>query len=248
MTADVRHGGSSTPSATASPPTATRCGTVSLEATGSSVKVRRNPGDSFAEPEELVARMDELGIVTVVLPTGDIGRHGTLDPYDFEQSPPGGRRSRSSPTAGPDASPPSRCIDPEHGMARRARHAGPSRRPVGRRLLPAHAQLRPPSRPRRLLPLLRACADAGVPVQMQAGTSGGLMRASAASPSPSTVPRSTSLTPSSCCPTWAVPWVDEATAHGAQVPQRVPGHRRATRRGTGLRRCCSSSAGRAGTR
>ena len=29
-----------------------------LEATGSSVKVRRNPGDSFAEPEAFVARMD----------------------------------------------------------------------------------------------------------------------------------------------------------------------------------------------
>ena len=28
--------------------------------------------------------MDELGIATLVLPTGDVGRHGRLDPFDFE--------------------------------------------------------------------------------------------------------------------------------------------------------------------
>ena len=32
----------------------------------------------------MVDRMDELGIATLVLPTGDIGRHGRLDPFDFE--------------------------------------------------------------------------------------------------------------------------------------------------------------------
>ena len=55
-----------------------------IAATGVAVKVRRDETDSFAAPEVMVARMDELGVATILLPTGDLGRHGQLDPFDFE--------------------------------------------------------------------------------------------------------------------------------------------------------------------
>ena len=50
-----------------------------LAASGTRVTVRRAPEDSFAEPGAFVDRLDELGITTVVIPTGDVGRRGTLD-------------------------------------------------------------------------------------------------------------------------------------------------------------------------
>jgi predicted TIM-barrel fold metal-dependent hydrolase len=55
-----------------------------IAAAGTSVTVRRDPEDSFAEPAALVARMDELAIRSVLVPTGDVGRHGRVDPLDFE--------------------------------------------------------------------------------------------------------------------------------------------------------------------
>jgi hypothetical protein len=40
------------------------------------LKVRQSADDSFAEPDDMVARMDELGIATLVLVTGDVHPHG----------------------------------------------------------------------------------------------------------------------------------------------------------------------------
>ncbi len=48
------------------------------------VKMRQNEGDTLLEPEQMVARMDELGVATVLLVTTDIGAHGRLNPADFE--------------------------------------------------------------------------------------------------------------------------------------------------------------------
>ena len=172
--------------------------------------------------------MDELGIATVLLPTGDIGRHGTLDPYDFEHV--AARWEEVEKLAGrwPGRFAALALIDPRARDARRAGHARAPRRPVGRRLLPPHAQLRPAPRPRRLLPVLR-----GVRRRRRAGADAGgnVGRADGERVRPpdhaSTAPRSTSATPSSCCRTSGVPWVDEADRARAEVPERVPGHRRA---------------------
>ena len=42
---------------------------------GIPLKVRRDPDDSFCDPATMVARMDELGIVTLVLVAGDEAVH-----------------------------------------------------------------------------------------------------------------------------------------------------------------------------
>src|ERR1700712_4142656 len=55
-----------------------------IERAGIPLKVRKGDEDSFASPAEMVARMDELGIETILLSTCDIGAHGTLDEFDFE--------------------------------------------------------------------------------------------------------------------------------------------------------------------
>src|SRR5271157_1592374 len=55
-----------------------------IAASGVQVKVRRDEGDGFAEPAVMAGRLEELGVDTVLLPTGDLGRHGTLDRFDFE--------------------------------------------------------------------------------------------------------------------------------------------------------------------
>jgi predicted TIM-barrel fold metal-dependent hydrolase len=49
---------------------------------GVPIKVRRDPTDAFADPATMVARMDELGIATLVIPTSDLHRHGTPFEYD----------------------------------------------------------------------------------------------------------------------------------------------------------------------
>ncbi len=55
-----------------------------IERAGIPLKVRKGDEDSFAKPADMVARMDELGIATLLLPACDIGPHGTLDPFDYE--------------------------------------------------------------------------------------------------------------------------------------------------------------------
>ena len=56
----------------------------SIARAGIQVKVRSDDDDSFADPAQMVARMDELGIATLRLSACDIGAHGQLDPLDFE--------------------------------------------------------------------------------------------------------------------------------------------------------------------
>lgn len=56
----------------------------SIARAGLQVKVRGDDSDSFAEPAQMVERMDELGISTLLLSTCDIGAHGKLDALDFE--------------------------------------------------------------------------------------------------------------------------------------------------------------------
>src|SRR5205807_2154943 len=55
-----------------------------LRRAGVPLKVQTDDEDSFAHPEDMVARMDELGIATLILPTAEVGHHGTIDPFDFE--------------------------------------------------------------------------------------------------------------------------------------------------------------------
>jgi len=46
---------------------------------GVPLKVVRDEHDDFADPAAMVQRMDELGMATLVLPTGDLGPHPAYD-------------------------------------------------------------------------------------------------------------------------------------------------------------------------
>src|SRR5206468_9008723 len=46
---------------------------------GVPLKIVRDVADDFAEPAEMVARMDALDIDTLILPTGDVGPHPHYD-------------------------------------------------------------------------------------------------------------------------------------------------------------------------
>jgi predicted TIM-barrel fold metal-dependent hydrolase len=140
---------------------------------GVPIKVRRDPTDSFCEPETMIARMDELGIETLVIPTSDLHHHGTA----FEYDPVANRFPESESLA---EQYPGRfvglwAVNPQLGMngVRRAREVLENKWVVG---LWIHTH----SFDRRFdhadyYPYYALAAEFGVPVAMQAGTSGGLM-------------------------------------------------------------------------
>ena len=189
-----------------------------LAATGVQVKVRRDEADSFAAPAAMVDRMDELGVDTVLLPTGDVGRHGTLDPYDFEHVAV--RWAEFEPLAAgwPGRFAALALIDPERGMA--------GVRDLRGRLGEAGVvgcYLHTHSWDRRLdhadyYPFYALAAELDVPVAMQAGTSGGLMASECGQPigidRPALYFRDTRFVLSHLG--W--PWVEEAVAMALKFP------------------------------
>jgi predicted TIM-barrel fold metal-dependent hydrolase len=189
-----------------------------LAATGVQVKVRRAPDDSFAEPEDMVDRMDELGIATLVLPTGDLGRHGRLDPFDFEHIAARWEEAEKLATRWPGRFAALALVDPEPGMAavREARAHLAEPWVVG-------CYLHTHSFDRRLdhadyYPFYALAAELDVPVAMQAGTSGGLMASECARPitidRPALYFRETRFVLSHLG--W--PWVEEAVAMTLKFP------------------------------
>jgi uncharacterized protein len=136
---------------------------------GSSVKIRRAADDGFTDPDGMVARMDELGLATLVLPTGD------LDDGDF--TPVAARWPETAKLAErwPGRFAALALVDPSRGMAgvRALRDRLADGWVVG---LYLHTH----SFDRRfdaaeLYPSYALAADTGVPVVVQAGASGGPM-------------------------------------------------------------------------
>jgi len=189
-----------------------------ISATGVQVKVRRDETDSFAEPEVMVDRMDELGVETLLLCTGDIGRHGKVDPFDFEHIASHWDEVERFATKWPGRFAALALIDPEHGMTGvrevKARLAEPW--VVG-------CYLHTHSWDRRLdhadyFPFYAACAEAGVPVAMQAGTSGGLMASECGRPI--TIDRAALYFSDTrfLLSHLGWPWIDEAIAMALKFP------------------------------
>jgi predicted TIM-barrel fold metal-dependent hydrolase len=189
-----------------------------IAATGVAVKVRRDETDTFAEPAAMVDRLDELGVDTLLLPTGDVGRHGTLDPFDFEHIAARWTELESLVGRWPGRFAALALLDPDRGMAGvrelRARLAEPwvvgvylHTHSFDRRL--DHADL---------YPLYAAATDFDLPVAMQAGTSGGLMASECGQPigidRPALYFRDTRFVLSHLG--W--PWVDEAIAMALKFP------------------------------
>jgi uncharacterized protein len=146
-----------------------------ISSTGVQVKVRRDERDSFTDPAALVSRMDELGVGTVMLITGDTGRHALSNPFDFEHLVARWDETERLVERWPGRFAALALIDPERGMAGvRELHARLDAPWVVGCYLHTH------SWDRRLdhadyYPYYAACANAGVPVAAQTGTSGGLM-------------------------------------------------------------------------
>ena len=163
--------------------------------------------------------MDELGIATVLLVTGDTGRHAHADPYDFEHLAARWEETEKLVARWPGRFAALALVDPRARDARRARHArraSPTRGCVG-------CYLHTHSWDRRLdhadyYPYYAACADAGVPVAVQAGTSGGLMPSECGRPisidRPALYFRDTPFVLSHLG--W--PWCDEAIAMALKFP------------------------------
>jgi predicted TIM-barrel fold metal-dependent hydrolase len=136
---------------------------------GIPLKVVKDPGDDFAEPAAMVARMDELGIATLVLPSGDLGPHAEYDVvatrWEEVEKLVAEFPGRFAATA---------AVDPSAGMAgvraARARLAEPW---VVGLWIHTHSWDRAFDHA-DYYPYYALCANVDVPVVMQAGTSGGL--------------------------------------------------------------------------
>jgi predicted TIM-barrel fold metal-dependent hydrolase len=137
---------------------------------GSAVKIRRDADDSFTDAESMVARMDELAIDTLLLPTGD------LDDGDF--TPIAARWSETDALAArwPGRFAALALVDPTRALAgvRALRERLVSEEWVVGLYLHTHSfDLRFDAA--ELYPAYAVAADAAVPVVMQAGVSGGAM-------------------------------------------------------------------------
>jgi predicted TIM-barrel fold metal-dependent hydrolase len=138
---------------------------------GLPLKVRRDPDDSFTTAEEMVRRMDELAIATLILVASDLHHHGTA----FDVSTVTARWEEAEELA---CRFPGRFvalwgIEPQLGSAgvRRADEAL-SQPWVAGAYLHTHSFDRPFDHADHY-PFYALCARHGVPMVMQAGASGG---------------------------------------------------------------------------
>jgi predicted TIM-barrel fold metal-dependent hydrolase len=189
-----------------------------IAASGVQVKVRRDETDSFADPGTMVARMDELGVATLLIPTGDLGRHGRLDPFDFERIAARWDEVEALASGWPGRFAALALIDPEQRMAGvreiRARLAEPW--VVG-------CYLHTHSWDRRLdhsdyYPFYALGSELDMPMAMQAGTSGGLMASECGQPIGIDRPALYFPDTRFVLSHLGWPWVDEAVAMALKFP------------------------------
>ena len=140
---------------------------------GLSLKVRGDGDDGFAAPAAMVARMDELGFATLLLPTAELVEHA--GPFAYERYAARPEEARALAAAHPGRFAALWSFDPAGGMpaVRRAGEALTEPHVVGLHLH-THSHDRPFDH-RDLYPFYALAAEHGVPVVMQAGSSGGLM-------------------------------------------------------------------------
>ena len=137
------------------------------------LKICSEGEDDFAEPKAMVARLDELGIDTVVIAASDIHQHAT--PFQVSSI-----MARYKEVAGLAAEFPGRfaalwSIEPQLGAAGVARlEEVLTQSWVVGAYLHTHSFDRPFDHA-DLYPFYAACLRAGVPMVMQAGASGGNM-------------------------------------------------------------------------
>jgi predicted TIM-barrel fold metal-dependent hydrolase len=179
-------------------------------AQGVPVKIRRDPEDSFADPDVMVARMDELDIATLVLVTGD--EHHMSTGFEFHRVIPRWEETEDLVRRYPGRFAALWAINPELAMAgvRRAEEAFRQDWVVGS-YIHTHSFDRPFDHP-DYYPFYALSASYGLPVVMQAGTSGGRLPSECGKPigidRPALYFRDTNFVLSHTG--W--PWVEEAIA------------------------------------
>ena len=189
---------------------------AAVEAQGIPLKVRTGP-DGFCAADAMVARMDELGVATLVVPTGD--PHAGDGPHDFSLLA----------AFSPDevdalaAAHPGRFVgqwsyDPAGGSAAVARARWALAQPWAVGLhLHTHSFDRPFDH-RDQYPFYALAAEAGVPVVVQAGTSGGLMPSECGKPIGIDRPAIFFGDVDFVLSHTGWPWVDEAVAMALKHP------------------------------
>lgn len=189
---------------------------AAIAAQGIAVKVRRDPDDTFADPETMVARMDELGIATLVVVATDAHDHPGA--FDFSSVTFGLDDAEQLVEAHPGRFAAHWCIDPSKGLAGVRRAAEVLGRPwiVGM-YNHVHSWDRPFDHA-DFYPFYALAAEHDVPVTMQSGTSGGLVPSECGRPigidRPAIYFRDVRFVLSHTG--W--PWVDEAIAMALKFP------------------------------
>jgi predicted TIM-barrel fold metal-dependent hydrolase len=153
---------------------------AAIAAQGLALKIQRDPDDSFTSPDEMVARMDALGIATVVVAASDPEVHESG--FSFSDVAASYEEAQLLSTRYPGRFGALWTVAPPRGMAgvRRAEDALAQDWVVG---LYVHTH----SFDRRFdhadyYPYYALAHGAGVPVVMQAGISGGRMPSEAGRP------------------------------------------------------------------
>jgi predicted TIM-barrel fold metal-dependent hydrolase len=144
---------------------------AALEAQGIPLKIRTDPEDSFATPEAMIARMDEIGMSTLILPTCDLPPH--IGPTDFEPIAMQPEETEQLAKAFPGRFVGEWSIDPGTGMAGVERAREMASKPwIVALHLHTHSFDRPFDSP-DYYPYYALASDLDLPFVMQAGTSGG---------------------------------------------------------------------------
>jgi len=151
-----------------------------IAAQGIPIKVRRDQSDSFTDVESMIARMDEIGVDTLVLPCADIPAHA--GPTDYERFTPSEPEMLKWAEEYPGRFAGVASIDPTRGQAgvRRARELLEHSCFIGIQTH-THSWDRPFDH-RDYYPYYALAADLDVPMLMQAGTSGGRMASQCGQP------------------------------------------------------------------
>ena len=189
---------------------------AAIAAQGIPVKVRRDPEDAFAEADAIVARMDELGMATLVVVAADPQDHPGA--FDFSSLCFRLDEVQALADTHPGRFAAHWCLDANLGMdgVRRA-GAALERDAVVGLYNHVHSWDRPFDHA-DFYPYYARAADADVPVTMQAGTSGGLMPSECGRPigvdRPAIYFRDVRFVLSHTG--W--PWVDEAVAMALKFP------------------------------
>jgi predicted TIM-barrel fold metal-dependent hydrolase len=189
---------------------------AAIAAQGIPLKVRRDPDDTFTDAAGMIARMDQLGIATVILVTSDVAHHQTEQQVSSITC-------RYEEAAALAAEHPGRFasiwgIEPQLGWAGVRRFEEVLDQPwVVGGYLHTHSFDRPFDHA-DLYPFYAACAQAGVAMMMQAGTSGGRMPSECGRPIGIDRPALYFPEVAFVLSHTGWPWVDEAVAMALKFP------------------------------